>query len=110
LLKLLLLLAKAIITLVFEKNAIFSPKIGKKSQKIVIITSTPGHTAKLQIGNKFSDEKSRPPFFFASAILVSDVPKSGKPQTGNFNVSKNIFDEELSENIGVFTSYTADYA
>jgi hypothetical protein len=32
-----------IITLVFEKNAIFSPKIGKKSPKIVIITSTPAH-------------------------------------------------------------------
>jgi hypothetical protein len=30
-----------IIKLVFEKNANFLPKIGKKSQKIVIITSTP---------------------------------------------------------------------
>jgi hypothetical protein len=30
-----------IIALVFEKNANFSPKIVKKSQKIVIITSTP---------------------------------------------------------------------
>jgi hypothetical protein len=33
-----------IITLVFEKNANFSPKIVKNRRKIVIITSTPGHT------------------------------------------------------------------
>jgi hypothetical protein len=32
-----------IITLFFEKNAIFSPKIGTKSPKIVIVTSTPGY-------------------------------------------------------------------
>jgi hypothetical protein len=31
-----------IITLVFEKNVFFSPKIIKKSQKIVIITPVPG--------------------------------------------------------------------
>jgi hypothetical protein len=31
-----------IITLVFEKNAIFSAECCLKSQKIVIITSTPG--------------------------------------------------------------------
>jgi hypothetical protein len=31
------------ITLVFEKNAIFFAEIWQKSQKIVIITSTPGH-------------------------------------------------------------------
>jgi hypothetical protein len=31
-----------IITLVFEKNAIFSAENCQKSQKIVIITSTPG--------------------------------------------------------------------
>jgi hypothetical protein len=37
-----------IITLVFEKNAIFSPKIVKKSQKIVIITSTPGREKTLR--------------------------------------------------------------
>jgi hypothetical protein len=35
-----------IITLVFEKTPIFSPKFGKKSQKIVIITSTPDHRVK----------------------------------------------------------------
>jgi hypothetical protein len=32
-----------IITLVFEKNAKFFDKNWQKSQKIVIITSTPGH-------------------------------------------------------------------
>jgi hypothetical protein len=43
LLKLLLVFFKiVIITLVFEKKTILSPKIGKKSQKIVIITSTLG--------------------------------------------------------------------
>jgi hypothetical protein len=31
-----------IITLVFEKNAIFFAEIWQKSQKIVILTSTPG--------------------------------------------------------------------
>jgi hypothetical protein len=42
LLKLLLVFAKiVIITLVFEKNANFSAKNCQKSQKIVIITSTP---------------------------------------------------------------------
>jgi hypothetical protein len=34
-----------IITLVFEKNAIFFAENWQKSQKIVIITSTPGHPA-----------------------------------------------------------------
>jgi hypothetical protein len=33
---------KLIITLVFEKNANFFVENGRKSQKIVIITSTPG--------------------------------------------------------------------
>jgi hypothetical protein len=33
-----------IITLVFEKNAIFFAENWKKWQKIVIITSTPGHS------------------------------------------------------------------
>jgi hypothetical protein len=33
-----------IITLVFEKNANFFAEIWQKSQKIVIITSTPGQT------------------------------------------------------------------
>jgi hypothetical protein len=43
LLKLLLVFAKiVIITLVFEKNAIFFAENYQKSQKIVIITSTPG--------------------------------------------------------------------
>jgi hypothetical protein len=32
---------KLIITLAFEKNANFSPKIGKNCEKIVIIISTP---------------------------------------------------------------------
>jgi hypothetical protein len=36
------LLKKLIITLVFEKNANFFAEICQKSQKIVIITSTPG--------------------------------------------------------------------
>jgi hypothetical protein len=31
-----------IATLVFEKNAIFSPEIVRKSQKIAIVASTPG--------------------------------------------------------------------
>jgi hypothetical protein len=31
-------------TLVFEKNAIFFAENCRKSQKIVIVTSTPGHT------------------------------------------------------------------
>jgi hypothetical protein len=45
LLKLLLVTAKSvIITLVFEKNAIFFAEDWQKSQKIVIITSTPGDT------------------------------------------------------------------
>jgi hypothetical protein len=34
-----------IITLVFEENANIFAENGQKSQKIVIITSTPGHTA-----------------------------------------------------------------
>jgi hypothetical protein len=34
-----------IITLVFKKNAIFFAENWEKSQKIVIITSTPGHPA-----------------------------------------------------------------
>jgi hypothetical protein len=38
-----------IITLVFEKNANFFAENGRKSQKIVIITSTPGKKIKLQI-------------------------------------------------------------
>jgi hypothetical protein len=43
LLKLLSVFAKiVIITLVFEKNAIFFAEKWQKSQKIVIITSTPG--------------------------------------------------------------------
>jgi hypothetical protein len=42
LLKLLLVKKKFIITLVLDKNAIFSLKIVKKTQKSVIITSTPG--------------------------------------------------------------------
>jgi hypothetical protein len=47
LLKLLLVFCKnVIITLVFEKIAIFSSKIGKKLQKIVIITSIPDAFAK----------------------------------------------------------------
>jgi hypothetical protein len=42
--KLLLVFAKiVIITLVFEKNANFFAEKWQKSQKIVIITSTPGH-------------------------------------------------------------------
>jgi hypothetical protein len=45
LLKLLLVFAKIlIITLVFEKNANFFDENCRKSQKIVIITSTPGQT------------------------------------------------------------------
>jgi hypothetical protein len=36
---------KVIITLVFEKNANFFAENWEKSQKIVIITSVPGHTA-----------------------------------------------------------------
>jgi hypothetical protein len=35
-----------IVTLVFEKNVDFFAEYWQKSQKIVIITSTPGHTAK----------------------------------------------------------------
>jgi hypothetical protein len=35
---------KLIITLVFEKNAIFFAENWRKSQKIVIVTSTPGHS------------------------------------------------------------------
>jgi hypothetical protein len=43
LLKLLLAFAKKLITTFFrEKRLCFPPKIGKKSPKIVIITSTPG--------------------------------------------------------------------
>jgi hypothetical protein len=38
-----------IITLVFEKSANFFAENGRKSQKIVIITSTPGHPARHQI-------------------------------------------------------------
>jgi hypothetical protein len=46
LLKLLLVFAKiVIIALVFEKNANFFTENWEKSQKIVIITSTPGHPA-----------------------------------------------------------------
>jgi hypothetical protein len=37
-----------IITLVFEKNANFSAENWQKSQKIVIITSVPGHPASQQ--------------------------------------------------------------
>jgi hypothetical protein len=45
LLKLLIVFAKiVIITLFFEKNANFFAENCRKSQKIVIITSTPGHT------------------------------------------------------------------
>jgi hypothetical protein len=40
-----------IITLVFEKNAIFFAENGGKSQKIVIITSTPGHPVALIVRN-----------------------------------------------------------
>jgi hypothetical protein len=39
---------KMIITLVFEKNANFFAKNWEKSQKIVIITSTPGHLMQTQ--------------------------------------------------------------
>jgi hypothetical protein len=35
---------KVIITLVFEKNAKFFAENWQKSQKIVIVTSVPGHT------------------------------------------------------------------
>jgi hypothetical protein len=38
------ILKKMIITLVFEKNANFFDENWQKSKKIVIITSTPGHT------------------------------------------------------------------
>jgi hypothetical protein len=37
------ILKKIIITLVFKKNTNISPKIGKKSRKFVILTSTPGY-------------------------------------------------------------------
>jgi hypothetical protein len=51
LLKLLLVFAKhLIITLVFEKNANFFAEDWQKSQKIVIITSTPGSQKFCRIG------------------------------------------------------------
>jgi hypothetical protein len=40
-------LKKIIITLVFEKNANFFAENGRKSQKIVIITSTPGQNERV---------------------------------------------------------------
>jgi hypothetical protein len=39
--------------LVFEKNANFSAENGQKSQKIVIITSTPGLIDNLKINKRF---------------------------------------------------------
>jgi hypothetical protein len=39
---------KLIITLVFEKNANFFAENVRKSPKIVIITSTPGHPGRVQ--------------------------------------------------------------
>jgi hypothetical protein len=41
-----------IITLVFEKNANFFAENCQKSQKIVIITSTPGHTVDGSFGGE----------------------------------------------------------
>jgi hypothetical protein len=50
-------LKKLIITLVFEKNANFFAENWEKSPKIVIITSTPGHTAANTDGFFFSIER-----------------------------------------------------
>jgi hypothetical protein len=51
-LKLLLVFAKILnITLVFEKNANFFAKNCRKSQKIVIITSTPGMAVASPLGS-----------------------------------------------------------
>jgi hypothetical protein len=41
-----------IITLVFEKNAKFFDENWQKSQKIVIVTSTPGVTRSAELSNK----------------------------------------------------------
>jgi hypothetical protein len=46
---------KIITTLIFEKNAIFFAENCQKLQKIVTITSTPGHTVK-----SFLEPKTRP--------------------------------------------------
>jgi hypothetical protein len=58
-----------IITLVFEKNAIFSAENCQKSQKIVIITSTPG------------EEKLTPPILFSRLQKSLRLADSGAQLT-----------------------------
>jgi hypothetical protein len=71
--KLLLVFAKiVIITLVFEKNANFFAKNWQKSQKIVIITSTPARTADFELIFKGSDALDRNGAFYA--ISDNDHP------------------------------------
>jgi hypothetical protein len=50
---------KLIITLVFKKNANFFAENWEKSQKIVIITSTPGHIACLTRAPGSGDQTGR---------------------------------------------------
>jgi hypothetical protein len=54
-----LILKKMIITLVFEKNAKFFAENWQKSQKIVIVTSTPGIGFSACTGNWRESEKSK---------------------------------------------------
>jgi hypothetical protein len=66
-----------ITTLVFEKNAIFFAENSRKSQKIVIITSTSGHPdcrRAIHVGNlTFNDGVS------VEKYLIDDVMQSVKP-------------------------------
>jgi hypothetical protein len=57
-----------IITLVFEKNAIFSAENCPKSQKIVIITSTPGRFCPTEFGQKPPSQL----FFCCSIFSIRD--------------------------------------
>jgi hypothetical protein len=63
-----------IITLVFEKNAVFSAENWRKSQKIVIITSTPGHPSCIETLTKTASAQGLESHshFFCAMWLVSD--------------------------------------
>jgi hypothetical protein len=70
LLKLLLVFAKIVsITLVFEKNAIFFAENWQKSQKMVIITSTPGLAPRPRRIKKEVDYLCKRWFTFSSRAL-----------------------------------------